>query len=91
MSDIGTFLSRALEAPNPVSVRAAMRSLRQLGAVDGREELTQLGRTLAKLAVHPRLGKMLVYGALLGCNQPLLTVAAASCSRDPFMSPASKR
>ena len=29
--------------------------------------LTPLGRHLARLPVHPRLGKMLVYGTLFGC------------------------
>ena len=39
--------------------------------------LSPLGRHLARLPVHPRLGKILVYGTLLGCVGPVLSVAAA--------------
>lgn len=88
---IEAFLSRALQPPSMVAVRSAIQCLQQLGALDEKENLLPLGKTLGKLAVHPRLGKMLVYGSLLGCVSPLLTVAAASCTRDPFLCPASKR
>ena len=39
--------------------------------------LAPLGRHLARLPVHPRLGKILVYGTLLGCVGPVASVAAA--------------
>ena len=39
--------------------------------------LSPLGRHLARLPVHPRLGKMLVYGTLFGCVGPVASVAAA--------------
>ncbi|XP_024382865.1 uncharacterized protein [Physcomitrium patens] len=88
---IATFLSKAIQPPTASSVYAAIQVLKQLGAVDEFENLTPLGRILAKLTVHPRFGKMLVYGALLGCLDPLLTVAAAACFRDPFVSPLNRR
>jgi ATP-dependent helicase HrpB len=47
------------EAPDPAAARAAMDLLGQLGAVeDGR--LSALGRTLARLPLHPRLARVLV-------------------------------
>jgi len=46
-------------------------------ASDERLTLTPLGRHLARLPVHPRLGKMLVYGTLFGCVGPVASVAAA--------------
>ncbi|KAJ7543734.1 hypothetical protein O6H91_09G050600 [Diphasiastrum complanatum] len=91
MNDIAMFLSKALQPPKGTSVFAAVKVLRQLGAIDQYENLTPLGRTLAKLAVHPRFGKMLIYGTLLGCLDPLLTIAAAACFKDPFVVPISKR
>lgn len=90
-SDIVTFLSKALQPPNIHSVHAAIKVLQDLGAIDQHEDLTALGMTLAKLAVPPRFGKMLIYGALLGCLEPLLTIAAAACFRDPFVAPIYKR
>jgi len=44
---------------------------------DEKLALAPLGRHLARLPVHPRLGKMLVYGSLLGCVGPVVSVAAA--------------
>ena len=90
-SGIATFLSKAIQPPTTFSVHAAIQLLQQLGAIDQFENLTPLGRTLARLTVHPRFGKMLVYGALLGCLDPLLTIAAAACFRDPFVSPLNRR
>ena len=88
---IATFLSKAIQPPTAFSVYAAIQVLQQLGAIDQFENLTPLGRALARLTVHPRFGKMLVYGALLGCLDPLLTIAAAACFRDPFVSPLNRR
>ena len=38
-----------------------------------------------------RVGKMLVFAAILGCLDPVLTVAAAISSRSPFVSPLERR
>ena len=45
--------------------------------LDVTSELTALGFHLASLPVDPRVGKMMIYGALFGCIDPLLTFAAA--------------
>lgn len=42
------------------------------GAAAGEEVLTPLGRLLAVLPLEPRLGKLLVMGAALGCLAPAL-------------------
>jgi len=54
-------------------------------------ELTALGFHLATLPVDPRVGKMMIYGALFGCVDPLLTFAAAMSARSPFVSPFDRR
>ncbi|KAH7388402.1 hypothetical protein KP509_16G074200 [Ceratopteris richardii] len=90
-SNIVRFLSKALQPPNIHAVHAAIRLLKDLGAIDMQENLTPLGMTLAKLAVPPRFGKMLIYGALLGSLEPVLTIVAAACFRDPFVAPINKR
>jgi hypothetical protein len=54
-------------------------------------ELTALGFHLATLPVDPRVGKMMIYGALFGCVDPLLTLASAMSARSPFMSPFDQR
>jgi HrpA-like RNA helicase len=56
-----------------------------------KSELTALGFHLAMLPVEPRVGKMMIYGALFGCIEPALTIAASMSSKNPFVSPFENR
>ena len=47
-------------------------------------ELTDLGRSLARLPVHPRLGRLLLEGARLGEPRRVALAAALLSERDPF-------
>lgn len=49
------------------------------------------GRYLTMLPVEPKLGKMLVLGAILNCLDPVLTVVASLSVRDPFLMPLDKK
>ena len=81
-----------LPAPPPrVAVDAAAAALRQMGAFDARNALTPLGVHLAALPLDPRVGKMLIYAALLRCVGPALTVAAVFGGKSPFVSPLDRR
>lgn len=53
------------------------------GVLDKTESLTPLGVHVACMSCDPRLGKVLVLGALFRCVLPMLSVAA-SLTRDPF-------
>lgn len=88
---IAGFLSKALEPPKVESVETAVAALKQLGALDERENLTPLGQHLATLPVDVRVGKMLLYGSMLGCLDPVLTIAAVLSGRSPFVAPLDKR
>src|SRR5207245_7207540 len=55
-----------LEAPPAATVEHAHGLLRRLEACNDRG-VTSLGRVLARLPVHPRLGRMLIEGH--GCGQ----------------------
>jgi len=72
------------EAPEPAALDAATLLLRQLGALDG-HGVTTLGRTLARLPVHPRLGRLLVEGQRLGHPREGALLAALLSERDPFL------
>ena len=50
--------------------------LREMKCLDKGDELTPLGRILARLPVDPRLGKMLVLGTVLNVGDTLCTMAA---------------
>lgn len=52
--------------------------------------LTALGFHLATLPVEPRVGKMMLYGAIFGCVEPAITIAAAMSCRNPFVAPFDK-
>ncbi len=72
-----------LEAPRPESVAQAVELLRRLGAVD-KMTVTPLGRTLARLPMHPRLGRMLMEGWRRGQPERASLAAALLSERDPF-------
>mgnify|MGYP002836845073 CR=1 FL=1 len=60
------------------AVERALAVLREVTAVDDQEELTPLGFHLAQLPVDVRIGKMILYGAIFRCLDPVLTVAGGN-------------
>eukprot|EP00268_Persea_americana_P060367 TRINITY_DN7508_c0_g2_i2.p1 TRINITY_DN7508_c0_g2~~TRINITY_DN7508_c0_g2_i2.p1 ORF type:complete len:1202 (-),score=258.97 TRINITY_DN7508_c0_g2_i2:563-4168(-) len=91
LGSISEFLSRALQSPEPLSVQNAVEYLKIIGALDEQENLTILGRHLSMLPVEPKLGKMLILGAIFNCLDPILTVVAGLSVRDPFLMPFDKK
>lgn len=49
------------------------------------------GRYLTMLPMEPKLGKMLVLGAIFCCLDPVLTIVAGLSVRDPFLTPMDKK
>ncbi|KAJ6891046.1 ATP-dependent RNA helicase DHX36 isoform X2 [Populus alba x Populus x berolinensis] len=90
LGSLSDFLSRALQSPE-LLVQNAIEYLKIIGALDQNENLTVLGRYLTMLPVEPKLGKMLVLGAILNCLDPVLTVVAGLSVRDPFLMPLDKK
>ncbi|HET7041579.1 MAG TPA: helicase-related protein, partial [Gemmatimonadales bacterium] len=72
-----------LEPPDLAALTAATLLLRQLGAIDD-NGVTALGRTMARLPVHPRLARLLVEGHRLGRTEEAALLAALLSERDPF-------
>lgn len=91
LDSISEFLSRALQPPEPLSVQNAIEYLKIIGALDDNENLTVLGRKLSVLPVEPKLGKMLILGAIFNCLDPIMTVVAGLSVRDPFLMPFDKK
>ncbi|XP_061550953.1 ATP-dependent RNA helicase DHX30 [Phycodurus eques] len=77
------FLSQVLDSPEQAAVSDAVRNLQDIGVLDQSETLTPLGERVASLSCDPRLGKVLVLGAMFRCTLPMLAVAAC-LTRDPF-------
>ncbi|XP_017977487.1 PREDICTED: DExH-box ATP-dependent RNA helicase DExH1 isoform X2 [Theobroma cacao] len=87
LGTVGSFLAKALQPPDPLSVQNAIELLKTIGALDDAEELTPLGRHLCTLPLDPNIGKMLLMGAIFQCLNPALTIASALAHRDPFVLP----
>ncbi|XP_028396420.1 ATP-dependent DNA/RNA helicase DHX36-like [Dendronephthya gigantea] len=81
------FLSKALEPPAIGTIQQAIATLMQLDAFDSNENLTPLGHHLARLPVHPRIGKIILFGAIMSCLDPVLTIASSMGYRDPYVVP----
>ncbi len=82
-----------LESPRAEAVAHAIELLQRLGALapphapplkGGEGGVTELGRLLARLPVHPRLGRMLVEGLRHGQPERTALAAALLSERDPF-------
>ncbi|CAH8254939.1 unnamed protein product [Arabidopsis lyrata] len=91
LGSISEFLSRALQPPEALSVQNAVEYLKIIGALDDDENLTALGKNLSMLPVEPKLGKMLILGAIFNCLDPVMTVVAGLSVRDPFLMPFDKK
>ena len=50
------------------------------------KDLTPLGYHLAGLPVDVRIGKLMLFGAIFRCLDPVLTIAASLSFRSPFVS-----
>ncbi len=82
-----------LEPPDRRQVRDGVALLHELGALipSGAEPLTPLGRSLARLPVDPRLGRMVLEADTLGCAREVAVIAAALSIQDPRERPAEQR
>lgn len=91
------FLCQAPQPPSVDAVNAALDKLSEIGAVQlplsdqrrriegGNEVLTPLGRHLSRLPVDVHVGKMLIFGALFKCIEPIAIIAASlSASQSVF-------
>jgi HrpA-like RNA helicase len=98
LGDPLAFLSNALTPPTDSAVINSLNVLANLNAAldSGPEHslerwsITPLGYHLAALPVNPRIGKLILYGILFSCVDPVLTIAA-SLEKSPFVTPFEKR
>ena len=85
-NDASVVLGSAPEPPKEEAIAAAAKTLTEIGAFDAFGKLTSLGRHLAALPVDARVAKMLLFGAILRCLSPILTIAATLSYKSPFQS-----
>jgi ATP-dependent helicase HrpA len=80
-----------LDPPDRRQVRDGVNLLRELGALDGDERLTPLGRRLAELPVDPRLGRAVLEADRLACADEAIVIVAGLSIQDPRERPAERR
>jgi ATP-dependent RNA helicase DHX57 len=90
IKEVGSFLGSALTPPESMAVDGAMDLLGRMGALDG-DDLTALGRHLSMIPADLRCGKLMVYGAMFGCLDACISIAAILTVKSPFVSPQDKR
>jgi ATP-dependent RNA helicase DHX57 len=86
------FLMKTVDPPLMKSITSATKRLQELKALDIKtKKLTPLGLHLANLPCEAGIGKMLIYGTIFSCIEPVLTIAAGLSVKSPFVVPMSRR
>lgn len=84
-------LSEALDPPSSKNIQRAINALVDAKALTTKEDLTPLGRQLARLPLDVFLGKLLVLGTFYQCLDAVLSIAAILSSKSPFSAPMGSR
>lgn len=81
LADVETF--PFIEPPLGRAIADGYQLLQELGAVDDGNQLTPLGKQLAKLPLDPRVGRMILAARDNACLTEVLIIAAALSVQDP--------
>lgn len=96
LDDISAF--PFVDAPDKRHIQDGIKLLEELQAFQlvktkhgEKRQLTQIGRQLAQLPVDPRLGRMMIEAAKLGCLHEVMIIVAALSIQDPRERPQEKQ
>ncbi|KAJ8959723.1 hypothetical protein NQ318_021917 [Aromia moschata] len=78
------FFQKLMDPPKMECVYLALDCLKRLNALDDSENLTPLGYHLARLPMGPQMGKMVLFGAIFSCLDPILSIATTLDFKSPF-------
>ncbi|MDP1662015.1 MAG: DUF3418 domain-containing protein, partial [Phycisphaerales bacterium] len=79
-----------VEPPDSRMIKDGYDSLLELGAIDEAGELTPIGKSLSRLPLDPRIGRMIIAAEEQGCLTEVLPIAAALSVQDPRDRPMEK-
>lgn len=80
-----------IDPPEPRAFADGWRKLSELGAIDARRKLTNVGRELARIPIDVQLARMLVEARRLHVFDQVLPIVAFLGIQDPRERPAEKR
>lgn len=66
-----------LDPPRTDAINDGYKTLFELGAVDDRRRLTDIGKGLSRLPIDPRIGRMILAADQEGCLHEMLIIASA--------------
>ena len=89
LGDISVF--PFIDPPSRTSINDGFKTLYELGAIDENDELTSVGRTLSRLPVDPRIGRMLLAANQEDALREVLIIASALEIFDPRERPREKQ
>ncbi|MCP4298453.1 MAG: ATP-dependent RNA helicase HrpA, partial [Proteobacteria bacterium] len=72
-----------VDPPDSAQIRAGFRTLKELGAISNNNQITRMGREMARLPVDPRTARMILQAKRERVLYPVLIIAAAISSQDP--------
>ncbi len=72
-----------IDPPSGKAVADGLVVLRELHAIDAAGHLTDIGKTLARFPIDPKIGRMLVAARQHGCLTEILVIAAFLSVQDP--------
>ncbi|XP_071653417.1 ATP-dependent DNA/RNA helicase DHX36 [Temnothorax longispinosus] len=87
LGKVKEFLATVMDPPDLRAIDLSLELLETLNALDKHETLTPLGYHLAHLPLDPRTGKMILWGALFSCVEPIFAIAASLTFKDAFYCP----
>lgn len=90
LGNAGEFLSTLLDVPPRNSIYSALELLTRIEALDDAENLTPLGFHLSKLPMSPQMGKMILFGVIFSCLDPILNISVTMDFKDAFQLPIGK-
>jgi ATP-dependent RNA helicase DHX29 len=87
LGDIEATLAQALDPPSSRNIRRAIDALVEVDALTPNEDLTPLGRQIARLPLDAHLGKLVLLASAFACVDVAITIAAILSSKSPFLTP----
>ncbi len=76
-----------IDRPRASSIRAGLQTLFELGAIDDRDQLTPIGRRLARMPIDPRFGRMILDAEKEHAVRETLVIVSALATQDPRLRP----
>jgi ATP-dependent helicase HrpA len=72
-----------INPPPPKMINDGYRLLEELNAVNGKRQITETGRQLAKLPIDPRIARMILAANDQNSLNEVLVIASALSIQDP--------